>query len=135
MRTEVKIILIFLIVGTLALFWSDVLAAVKGMTPLEVAEFLWMVTVKATVLAICAWLASTVPSAVKPWLRLVKRRQRQAWRSGPNAQWKQHQQGPKMPRLNSTERALLLLSKLQMLDGGGRKVKDGRERSTFRWRK
>lgn len=136
MRTEVKVVLVLMIIGTLALFWDDVLAAVNGMTPLEAAEFIWMVTVKSTVLAICAWLASTVPHIVKPWLKLVKRRQRQAWRSGPNAQWKQHQQTPKMPKWNSTERALLLWSRLQGMDGGGgRRMENGGERPTFRWRK
>lgn len=133
MRTEIKIILMIMIVVTLALFWDDALAAVAGMTPLEVAEFLWMVTVKATVLAICAWLASTVPHVVGPWLKLVKRSQRRAWRSGPNANW---QKAPKMPKLTAEERMMMMLYKMQQ--GTGRqqptaRIEEHEQPVEFRW--
>jgi hypothetical protein len=113
MRTEIKILLITMAIVTLTIYWRDVLAAVDGMTPLEIAEFLWMVTVKATVLAILAWIASTLPHIIKPWLRLFRRRGRQAWRSGPNAQWQKTQEPrlPRLPRLTAEQKFWLMMAR------------------------
>lgn len=112
MKTEIKIILLCMIVVTAVLCWDSIAAYFRDMTPMQIVEFFWMVTVKATVLAICAWLASTVPHIVRPWIKMAKRiSRRQSWRPGPNAQWES--QTPRMPRMTAEQKFMLLLARMQ----------------------
>ena len=110
MKKEHLIILGMTALGGAALFFDDALAFFAGMSPLEAVKTIFTFILHVAVGTIAATVALGLPKIVRPWLKMLKRRQRQAWRAGPNAQWRV--QTPKM-RLTAEERALMLLAKLQ----------------------
>lgn len=104
MKKEFLLMLIFIAIAGMALFFDQALAALRGMSPLEMIQAIWTFILHVTVGTICATVIFGLPKIVQPWLKTFRWKQRQArrhWHAGPNAQWKQTPR-VRMPRLNAT---------------------------------
>jgi len=119
-------LLIFLAIALIGgiLSWEPILAYFGGMSPMEAMQTIWTFVLRVTVGTILAYAAYTLPEIVKPWLKMLKEKQKQArrkWRSGPDGLWRRrtpgHGESAPATRWTAEERALLLLARL---NGRGR---------------
>lgn len=101
MRKEILIFLGLIAVAGLALFFDDVLAYFNGMTPLEAIQQIFTFILHVTIGTVCGYVVFGLPAIVKPWVRMLRRNRRHAWRSGPNAQWAKTPRQP-TPKLTAT---------------------------------
>lgn len=102
MKKETLVLLGLIAVAGLALFFDDVAAWLGGMTPLEAVKQIATFILHVTVGTVAATALFGLPKIVKPWMRMLKRRQRRAWRSGPDAQWQTRTPSVRMPKLTAT---------------------------------
>lgn len=102
MKKELLIFLGLIAVAGLALFFDDVLAYFNGMTPLEAVKQIFTFVLHVTVGTVCGYVVFGLPTIVKPWMRMLRRNRRHAWRSSLNAGF--HAKTPRVqtPKLTAT---------------------------------
>lgn len=117
MNKHILIILLFVLGIGAAFYADDILAVFHGMGPLEALEFILNYVLHAAVVTIVAFVVMGLPTVLKPWLGLL-RRKRKALRRGelPN----RAPLTPRIPRLNKD--ALLAWLAGQMLKERHRRV-------------
>jgi hypothetical protein len=114
-KTEAIVAFGLVVVILTAAFWDTIKNEILiGMTPAESISFLWNSFLHIVVVSVLAYFLYNAPEMIKPWLGAWKRGQRKAWKSGPNARW---QKSVKEPRWTDEERALMLMAKLQQMQG------------------
>lgn len=98
-----------------AIFWEDVAAYFRGMSPLEAVKIITTYLLHLAVGTVAAVVIFGLPKIIQPWMRYFKRHQKNKWRSGPNAQWQQRP--PRMPRLTAEQKFWLMMARANQAGG------------------
>jgi hypothetical protein len=117
MNKHIMIILLFVLGIGAAFYADDILAVLQGMGPLEALEFIFNYVLHAVVVTIIGFVVVGLPGILKPWLRLLQRKQRGLRRRvAPYAT-------PKVPRVpRMSKDALITWLASQMLKERPRKL-------------
>ena len=102
MKRQPLVILIIIALIGCVLFADQVLAFFRGMGPLEAIQTIWQFVLHVTVGTICAYMVYTLPEIVKPWLKTLRWKQRQARRLPPG---RPAVHAPRLPRLSAAQQA------------------------------
>lgn len=102
MNKHILIILLFVLGIGAAFYADDILAVFHGMGPLEALEFILNYVLHVAVVTIVAFLVFGLPEIVKPWMRVLRRKQR-AIRRGELPS-----RAPSTPRMPRTNKDALL---------------------------
>lgn len=123
---DLAIIMTFLAMIGGLVFYNQVVAIFAEMTPLEALNTIITFVLHVAVVTIAVWAVTTLPDLVKPWMRALKWKRKQAKRGGPSTILRQRSGQAlrtRTPRLTSDQ--MMKLYMMQFLSQE-RKRKDWR---------